>query len=111
MSETKLSAEIVQALRQMGAIVIRVQAGILKLHGRFIHMAPKGTPDLCVLAPGGVTWWIEVKTNRGKVSRDQLRMHQQFRGLGHRVAVVRSVESAVNVVFGLHSNAPPGVFT
>jgi hypothetical protein len=53
-----------------------------------------GTPDLVVIAPGGVTVWLEVKAPRGTLSEAQKATHARWRGLGHHVAVVRSIEDA-----------------
>ena len=57
-----------------------------------------GTPDLVVIAPDGVTVWLEVKAPRGRLSETQAGTHQRWRGLGHQVAVVRSIEDAEAVL-------------
>lgn len=52
-----------------------------------------GWPDLLVLEPGAVAWFIEVKTSTGKVSRRQTLMHRRIRALGFDVYVIRNLEA------------------
>ena len=69
----------------------------------------KGAPDLLVEVrvdlgrPSftGFAWvalWLEVKTETGALSKDQVRWHAAARSLGRHVAVVRSVEEARRAV-------------
>lgn len=95
MSETELSKCIQKKLEGLGCLVIRVQSGLLRLPGRVVRCAPKGTPDLCVLVDGGRTVWLEVKHGTGKASAEQFEMHNAMRSMGHEVAVVWSVEDAI----------------
>lgn len=96
MTETELSRKITEALETIGCMVIRVQSGSLQMRGRRIRAAKAGTPDLCVLVPGGRTVWLEVKTDTGKLSDVQKRTHDRMRAMGHVVSVVRSVEFALS---------------
>lgn len=98
MSETALSKAIQQTLEGMGCLVIRVQSGLLRLPGRVVRCAPKGTPDLCVLVDGGRTVWLEVKHGAGKASPEQLHMHSAMQEMGHEVAVVWSVKDAIDAI-------------
>jgi hypothetical protein len=82
------------ALEWSGCIVIRVQSGTIFVGKRAVKCAEKGTPDLCVMAPGGRTIWLEVKTKAGVVSAAQEAMHSRMRSLGHSVFVARSVNDA-----------------
>jgi len=93
-SETQLSRSIQVALRQLGIWCIRVQAGIHRVRGGTLHCAERGTPDLCLPGLG----WLEVKTEEGEPSPDQLAWHSRAAREGVRVAVVRSVEQAVRIV-------------
>lgn len=92
--ETTLQAEIVEALQRAGRIVIRVQSGQVKVRGGWMHLAPKGTPDLYVVGWG----WIETKTDDGKLSPEQERMHALIGGAGELITVVRSVAEALLAV-------------
>jgi len=106
-SETSLSKAIQNALTLKGIRVIRVQAGIIPAlydgKKRFIHCAPNGTPDLLCITPmlarsrlqAAEFTWLEVKTAKGTVSKEQAEWHEWARLNGVRVAVVRSISEAV----------------
>jgi hypothetical protein len=97
--ETALSKSIRKALAALGCWTIRIQSGVIPAlyngKKRFIHCAEPGTPDVLVLGPLG---FLEIKTAKGKLSADQKRWHDRAAKLGVRVAVVRSVKEAVEVV-------------
>ena len=57
-----------------------------------------GVPDLCVLWPGGGVCWLEVKSRTGTIQPTQRAYHAMLGRLGHRVAVVRSVDEAAEVL-------------
>jgi hypothetical protein len=63
--------------------------------GRYMHCAEPGTPDLCLPALGA---WLEVKTPRGRLSKEQRDWHAKAAKHGVPVATVRSVSEAVKVV-------------
>jgi hypothetical protein len=86
--------EIIQALRDAGYTV------------EPLHMVGVGVPDILV---GGVdrvageprTWLMEIKTDKGKLTKHQIAWRQTWRG---QYAVVRTVGEAMAVVgvrFGL----------
>ena len=74
--------EIVEAFRKMGASVL--------------SLAPlgRGIPDLLV-AIGGVTWLIEIKSKKGKENDLQLEWAENWRGAR---AVVRDTQGVETVV-------------
>ena len=51
-----------------------------------------GTTDFIIALPGGVTLWMEVKTAKGKLSREQSGVALLLKIAGHRWACVRSFE-------------------
>lgn len=83
--ETTLTRKIVAALESYGALVF-------KIHGSQYQAA--GLPDLLVHR-GGMTIWMEVKTPTGELRRVQETRIAQIRRYGIPVAVVRSVDEAV----------------
>jgi len=71
--------EIVDALRAVGASV------------ECMHAAHGGFPDL-VVGYRGVNYLLEVKSEKGRLTKDQKAWHPAWRG---QVAIVRSVEDAL----------------
>jgi len=88
MSESDIQREIVEELRLRGAVIFRMNAGRGK---GWQLLCPPGTPDLLVIEPHH-TWWCEVKTPTGKLTDDQVAMHERLEMMGHEVVVARSVE-------------------
>ncbi len=108
--ETSLSQAIQKTLTLKGCKVIRVQSGQLEVvrgsKRYFVHLAPKGTPDLIVIVPrrSGESeaghYWLEVKTTKGKQSAEQARWGEWAKLEGVRHAVVRSISEAIAACFG-----------
>jgi hypothetical protein len=97
MTETAISRSVRKALESLGYWVERVPAGKIETaRGSWVHSVSKGCPDLLVIAP--IYGWIEVKTAKGKLSADQKKWHERAAKAGVRVAVVRSVKEAVEIV-------------
>ena len=97
-AESAIQTAIVEALRYAGCWVLRLNSGAIRAGSRPITLAPAGTPDLLVVAPGGRVVFLEVKTSTGRLSAAQRAMHAELTRLGATVAVVRSVEEALAVV-------------
>lgn len=49
-----------------------------------------GEPDLRLYLPGGRTAFIELKTDKGRLSDDQIARHKKLRGLGFPVEVLHA---------------------
>ena len=56
--------------------------------------ASAGVPDLIVIAPGGKTLFMEVKTPIGKLSPDQKAFANDLQNMGHNYALVGSIDDA-----------------
>lgn len=97
MSETDLSRRITSELERCGAIVIRVQSGQFRARGHIVLCAPIGTPDLVCLFPGGTTVWLEIKTEHGVLSAEQVAWQLRVERLGHVVRTIRSVREAIEL--------------
>lgn len=74
--------EIVDALRKVG---VSVQS---------LASIGKGCPDL-VAAKGAMTWMIEVKGPKGKLTDDQIKFIDEWAGTVH---IVRTVDDALQLV-------------
>lgn len=94
--ETERQALIVDALRKAGHFVLRIHSGQVRVKRGFMHLAPKGTPDLYVLGWG----WLETKVDRTKPTAEQLEMHARIRRAGELVRVVRTPAEALAAVMG-----------
>jgi len=103
MSETDLARGIRQALVAKGCKLVRVQSGTVPLsYGgkvRFVHLAPKGTPDWLVIREGPVYTWLEIKLEGKELNREQQAWHEWAVSLGIRVATVHSITEAIRAVF------------
>jgi hypothetical protein len=62
-------------------------AGRLKAMGTI-----PGVPDLLVWLPESMSFGIELKAGKGRLSADQSRWHSTLSSLGHRVYVCRSID-------------------
>lgn len=100
MKETELQNRIRCALSEFGT-VIRMNTGVfLTENGNHIRNGIPGMPDLLFVGDCGRTAWIEVKTKRGKVSKQQERFIKMLLDNGHRAGVARTVEEAIRIAFG-----------
>ena len=77
--------EVVEAFRALGASVL--------------SLAPlgRGIPDLLV-AIGGVTWLIEIKSKKGKENDQQLEWAENWRGARAVVRDTQGVETVVKLM-------------
>ena len=56
-----------------------------------------GIPDICILA-NGTCYFLEVKNETGKPSKQQLIIHKALTDKGYKVAIVRSVEDVKTIL-------------
>lgn len=97
MTETDIQSEIRKALSEYG-IVIRLQSGNFKLaDGRRLLCGIKGLSDLLFVGQGYIAF-IEVKTETGKTSEEQLHFIDAVRRLGHRAGIARSIPDALKII-------------
>lgn len=101
-NETDLMNHIQAALSKLGGVCVRRNVGKFRqLSGnRVVTCGLPGESDLEYFAPGGKTFFFEVKTRTGKVSDKQKRFIEHMRGLGFTAYVVRSVEEALHIAKG-----------
>ena len=99
MSETDISRDIRKAIEAIGVPVERVQTGMVRVRGGWMHLANDGTPDLWT--PLG---WLEVKRPGEEPDPEQKQWHARAEAWGVRVAVVTSVREAVDVVMRWKAN-------
>lgn len=59
-----------------------------------------GWPDLQLVGPGGVSYWLELKMPRGTESPAQAALARKFSALGCHYALVRSYQQAEQALIG-----------
>ncbi|MGN0656585.1 MAG: VRR-NUC domain-containing protein [Ruminiclostridium sp.] len=96
MTETDLQNQIRMALSPYG-VVIRQNTGNFQLKdGRRIMCGVKGLSDLLFIGQNRVAF-IEVKTETGKPTPEQLNFIKRAQELGHSAGIARSVEDALRL--------------
>tara|TARA_R110000868_G_scaffold24172_4_gene95872 strand:- start:730 stop:1017 length:288 start_codon:yes stop_codon:yes gene_type:complete len=65
---------------------------------KFTSPSNRGVYDRIVLMPNGVTWFVELKSPKGKLSKLQERFRDRLIMLGHRNAVIASNDAVDNFV-------------
>ena len=106
MSEQKIVKAVVEALNCSGlAKVWRNQSGCVKVAGGFMHLAPKGSPDIIGYTLRGARFiGIEVKRPKGYTNPDQVKVQTEWRekllAAGAIAGQVTSVDEAIELVRG-----------
>ena len=96
MTETDLQNQIKMALSPYG-VVIRQNTGNFQLKdGRRIMCGVKGLSDLLFIGNNRVAF-IEVKTETGKPTQEQLNFIRRMQELGHSAGIARSTEDALRL--------------
>tara|TARA_B100000949_G_C14026130_1_gene343438 strand:- start:141 stop:473 length:333 start_codon:yes stop_codon:yes gene_type:complete len=101
MNENQIQNDIRIAVGQLPDVVIwRNESGVAEHKGRYVRYGLcKGSADLIgVLAPKGRFVALEVKTPRGRVSKEQNMFLNLVRSQGGFACVVRSVEEALQAI-------------
>ena len=69
-----------------------------------------GAPDLLVILPGGVIWFVEVKKDENtKPDLHQLREHERIRKRGANVFVVCSSKQVDDLIVNYYSSHTPTI--
>ena len=97
MTETDIQNAIRLELCKYG-VCFRMNTGVFKQGERTIKCGVKGMSDLLFIR-NGRAYWLEVKTETGKASPEQLNFLAVMRDrYGCVAGIVRSVEEAVKLV-------------
>ena len=104
-SEDAEQVAVVNWLRAKGALVFHVPNGMKSgpvTGARFKRLGVlAGVPDLCFVLHGGKVVWIEMKKLKGKVSKEQMAVHEQMLNLGHIVVIGYGAQDAIKKVLEL----------
>jgi hypothetical protein len=97
MRETDIQSNIRMALSKHGT-VFRMQSGMFYTEtGEKIRIGIPGMSDLLFVGQGFIAW-IEVKTAKGRPSKEQLNFIERMQDLGHKAGIARSVEDALKII-------------
>jgi hypothetical protein len=97
MKEINLQNEIRIKLSNYG-MVIRLNTGSFRTDdGRYVKCGVVGLSDLLFIGHGYVVF-IEVKTDKGRPTPEQLNFIHAVRGYGHRAGIARSVQDALDLI-------------
>lgn len=89
--ETKVKGEVQDLLTSLGIFYMRLQSGMVKVRGAWMHLCPTGTADL-ILFFGERVAWIEMKQLKGKLRASQVEFQAKVEAAGHPYLVARSVD-------------------
>lgn len=76
-----------------------------ELNGWFLKFWPAyftGFPDRLAIIPGGFIWFVETKTELGKLSPRQRLVHKQLLRMGFRVACVHDKIQGSELLNDMH---------
>ena len=97
MTETDIQNAIRLELSKYG-VCFRMNTGVFKQGERTVKCGVKGMSDLLFIK-NGRAYWLEVKTDKGKASKEQLNFLAVMRDrYGCVTAIVRSVDDAIRTV-------------
>jgi len=94
--ESDVQRAIVQALSYAGWLVMHIPNQSTRGRQRWAGLMP-GAPDLVAVKRGRVVF-LEVKTEKGKVSEKQTEVHDLLRLHGMEVRVVRGIDDISDLV-------------
>ena len=96
-AENAVTRSVRAWLTMHGALVVRVQAGLIRSGAHFVHGAESGTADL-IGVWRGYPIAVEVKTAKGRVQPSQIAWSERWRASGGIYLVARSVEDLVGLL-------------
>jgi len=104
-SEDAEQVAVVNWLRGKGALVFHIPNGMKSgpvTGARFKRLGVlAGVPDLCVVLRSGRVVWIEMKKLKGKVSKEQMAIHDRLFFMGHIVVIGYGAQDAIKKVLEL----------
>ena len=97
-SETTIQNEIRCALSIHGLVVRQNVGNFYTEYGGRVQCGFKGLSDLVYFGNDGVVAFIETKTPKGKLSKEQKQFLARMRCAGYRADVARSAEEALKLI-------------
>lgn len=84
-TEKRNEKKLRETCKKLGGIAVKLYA-----------LSLTGLPDRMVLMPGGRIWFVELKSERGKLSAMQDFVHRFLRNLGFKVEVISTGDDLDN---------------
>lgn len=81
--------------------VIRKRGGLTY---KFTSPGNVGVPDRLVITPTGVVWFVELKTEKGRLAKIQKQQIRELEKRGANVRVVYGLQEAIDFVNEVMSN-------
>lgn len=78
----------------------RSNTGAAKIKGRVVRFGVPGSPDLVGILPGGIWLGIEVKSETGRQSTEQINFMNMVRRFGGVYVLARSVQDVWDAIGG-----------
>jgi hypothetical protein len=100
MTESTIQKQIIDYCKAKNCIVMRMNSGARNYN---VKLCPPGTPDLLIIRDynndefSNVVW-IEVKTEKGKVSKVQKEMHVELFARDQCVIVARCLDDVKGII-------------
>ncbi|MBG9209441.1 VRR-NUC domain-containing protein [Mammaliicoccus sciuri] len=73
-----------------------LKTNIERLNGfclKWVAPGTKGVPDRIILMPNGKTYFVELKTKKGRTSPTQKYIHKKFKEIDHHVYIINSKQA------------------
>lgn len=91
-TEKRNEKKLRETCKKLGGIAVKLYS-----------LSLTGLPDRMVLMPGGRIWFVELKSERGKLSAMQNFVHRFLRNLGFKVEVLNSGDALDNFLENIKS--------
>ena len=106
MSETtEITGPLVRMISQMGHFSLRMNSGMVRVKGGFMHLHDKGTADILVFFRTGRVLWLETKDPKGVTQKQRIQDQAAFRdkvtAIGHEYRIVKSIDEGLGAVKGM----------
>jgi len=90
--------------RDVEKYLVKRVAGLGGIAYKFTSPSNRGVFDRLVVMPGGVVWFVELKSAKGKLSKLQEIFESNMQELGHKTVVLHSKDAVDIFVNILESN-------
>jgi hypothetical protein len=90
MKEGEIQSYCLEVLRTYGIFHMRLNSGVVKTRGAWVHLCPAGTADILTFPRERPPFWLEIKQLKGEQHAKQEEFQARVTALGHGYAVINS---------------------